>query len=97
MTPSPPVLPKRCGERAAGTEMFFTPASARALAREFYLAGASTAGARALRTKRGTWSLIITDLGADAERRVASRRWQRVPPSQRRRGRGWQARPDANP
>src|SRR2546430_16201215 len=88
MTPSLPDLPKRCGERAAGTEMFFTPASARALEREFYLTGASTTGARALRTKRGTWSLIITDLSADAERRVASRPWQRVQPSQGRRGRG---------
>src|ERR1700740_1962193 len=86
MTPSPPVWPKPFGERAAAIEMFFTPVSAQALAPEFFLTGASTTGGRALRTKRATWSLIIVDLSAVAEKKAALKR--SLPALLSRKGRG---------
>src|SRR5689334_15676268 len=96
MTPSPPLLPKRSGERAAGTEMFFTPPSAQELERGFFLTGASTTGARAPRTRRGTWSSTTMGQFAAAGRRAASRRWLLAHPSQRERGRGLRKLRDEN-
>src|SRR5438034_8503296 len=74
MTQSPRDSRRRSGERAAVIAMFFTPALARASARESFLTDASTTGAPVPRTKQGTWSSITTGRSADAARRDASKR-----------------------
>src|SRR5215471_3868559 len=96
MTPSPPGLRRRFGERAAVIEMFFTPPSARASAQEFFLTGESITGAPGRPTKQGTWSLTTTGLFVDAERKAASRRWLPVRLSPRERGRSLRGVADAN-
>src|SRR2546429_7097913 len=85
MTQSPRDSRRRSGERAAVIAMFFTPALARASARESFLTDASTTGAPVPRTKQGTWSSITTGPSADAARRDASKRWPPAPPSQKKR------------
>src|SRR5438094_1933741 len=84
MTQSPRDSRRRSGERAAVIAMFFTPALARASARESFLTDASTTGAPVPRTKQGTWSSITTGPSADAARRDASKRWPPAPPSQKK-------------
>src|SRR5215471_16129801 len=96
MTPSPPVLPKRFGERAAVIEMFFTPASAQASVREFFLTGTSIMAAQARQTRRGTWLLTTMGQFVDAERRAALKLWLRAHPSRKKRVCGSRKQPGKN-
>src|SRR5579859_119585 len=96
MTPSRPGLPRHFGERAAVIEMFFTPASARASAREFFLTGESITGVLALRMRPGTWSSTIVGQFADVGREAALKRLPPALPSQKRHGHALRNQPDEN-
>src|SRR5215469_2099662 len=96
MTPSPPVLPKRFGERAAVTETFFTLVLAQASVREFFSTGTSIMAAQARQTKQGTWSSITMGHFADAGRKDASKLWLPALPLQKKFARGSRRKPVAS-